>query len=52
MNDILVISLFKYVNKVNKVLGLTIFLAERLELLSSETVILSWRFFFSATPWT
>ena len=30
----------------HKVLGLTIFLAKRLELLSSETVILSWKFFF------
>ena len=29
----------------HKVLGLTIFLAKRFELLSSETVILSWRFF-------
>ena len=33
----------------HKVLGLTIFLATRLELLSPETIILSWRFFFSNT---
>ena len=48
MNDILVISPFQYFNKLlfDKVLGLTIFWANILELLSSETAILSWRFSF------
>ena len=52
MNDILVISLFECVNKV--VLSSSarfdnfFFLAKRLELLSSETAILSW-IIFSAT---
>ena len=50
MNDILVISPFKILTKLlfHKVLGLTIFLAKRLELLSSETANLSWTI-FSAT---